>query len=278
MLHNLKGVCIMAGRLTGKVAIITGAGSGIGAAIAKRFVAEGAKIVICGRRKENLEETAAACPAGSVLPFPMDVRKYEDTQAAVAAAIEFGGKVDILVNDAGIAFGGGVAEAKVDEWMDTIATNLFGPFYMMRAVIPHMIELGGGSIVSISSLAGIRRIPSGSAYSTSKEGLIGLAQSVAMDYGKNNIRSNIICPGLTRTPAVDRMAENISAAQGISPDEALAGMMRFSPIHKPVPTDEIALAAVFLASDESTTITGLVLTADSGTSIVDASTSAMRPH
>ena len=268
----------MASRLLGKVAIVTGAGSGIGAAIARRFAAEGAKVIICGRRKEKLEETASTCLEGSVLPFQADVRKYEDTLAVAEAALKFGGKIDILVNDAGIAHAGGVAEAVIEEWMDTIATNLFGAFYMMRAVLPHMIEAGRGSIVSISSLAGIRRIPSGSAYSTSKEGLIGLAQSVAMDYGKYNIRSNIICPGLTHTPAVDGMAERMSEAQGISKDEALENMMRVSPIHRPVPTDEIALAAVFLASDESTTITGTVLTADSGTSIVDASTAAMRPH
>jgi len=268
----------MAGRLNGKIALITGAGSGIGAAIAKRFVAEGAKIVICGRRKEALEETASACPEGSVLPFPSDVRKIEDAQEMADATIRFGGKIDILVNDAGIARRGAVADANIDEWMDVIATNLFGPFYMMRAVIPHMIDAGGGSIISISSLAGIRRTPSSSAYCTSKEGLIGLAQSVAFDYGKYNIRSNIICPGLTYTEGVDRMAENMSKSQGLDKDAVLGNMMRFSPIHRPVPTDEIALAAVFFASDESTALTGAVLTADSGTSIVDASIAALNPH
>ena len=268
----------MAGRLNGKVALITGAGSGIGAAIAKRFVTEGAKIVICGRRKEALENTASACPDGSVLPFPADVRKIEDALKMADAAIEFGGKIDILVNDAGIARRGAVADTDITEWMDVIETNLFGPFYMMRAVIPHMIDAGGGSIISISSLAGIRRTPSMSAYATSKEGLIGLAQSVAYDYGKYNIRSNIICPGMTHTEGNMRMVERVSKSQGIEPDAVIENMMRFSPIHRPVPTDEIALAAVFFASDESTSITGAVLTADSGTSIVDASIAAMDPH
>ena len=268
----------MADRLNGKVAIITGAGSGIGRAIAIRFAAEGARLVICGRRKEALEETAALCPVGSTLSFPSDVRKIEDTQAMVDEAIKFGGKIDILVNDAGIARRGGVVDAVVEEWMDVIATNLFGPFYLMRAVIPHMIEAGGGSIVSISSLAGIRRIPSGSSYCTSKEGLIGLAQSVAMDYGKNHIRSNVICPGLTHTGAVDRMVENMTKSTGMDAEAALKSMMRFSPLPYPVPTDQIALTAVFLASDESTAITGAVISADSGTSIVDASTAAMAIH
>lgn len=268
----------MADRLAGKVAIITGAGSGIGAAIAKRFAAEGAKLVIMGRRKEKLEETAAACPEGTVLPFQGDVRKFEDALAVTDAALKFGGKIDILINDAGIARGGGVAEAPMEEWMDVINTDLIGPFHMMRAVIPHMIEAGGGSIVSISSLAGIRRVPGLSAYSTAKEGLIGLAQSVAMDYGKNNIRSNIICPGNTATEGNLRMLTERAKAQGIELEELLETAMRFSPIHRPVPTDEIAQACVFFASDESTTVTGAVLSADSGTAIVDASTAAMNPH
>jgi len=268
----------MADRLAGKVAIITGAGSGIGAAIAKRFAAEGAKLVIMGRRLERLEETAAACPEGSVLPFRGDVRKIEDSLSVTEAAIKFGGKIDILVNDAGIARNGGVAEADLDEWMDVIVTDLFGPFYMMRAVIPHMIEAGGGSIVSISSLAGIRRVPGLSAYSTAKEGLIGLAQSVAIDYGKYNIRSNIICPGNTATEGNLRMLTEKADAQGVTVEEMLDAAMRFSPIHRPVPTDEIAQACVFFASDESSTITGSVLSADSGTAIVDASTAGMHPH
>ncbi|MCL2125915.1 MAG: SDR family oxidoreductase [Oscillospiraceae bacterium] len=268
----------MADRLNGKVAIITGAGSGIGAAIAKRFAAEGAKIIICGRRKENLEETAASCPEGSVLPYPSDVRKIEDAVSITEAALKFGGKIDILVNDAGIARRGGALDADIDEFMDVMATNVYGPLYLMRAVIPHMIKAGGGSIVSISSLAGVRRIPQAVSYCTSKEALIGLAQSVAMDYGKDKIRSNVICPGLTHTGFVDRMAENTSKEQGISFDEAVANMMRMSPIKRPVPTDEIAQACVFLASDESTTLTGAVLMVDSGTSIVDASIGAANPH
>ena len=268
----------MGDRLEGKVAIITGAGRGIGAAIAKRFAAEGAKIVICDLLKEGLEETASACPEGSALPFPSDVRKIEDAQAMVDAALKFGGKIDILVNDAGITRHGAVAEAKLDEWMDVIETNLFGPFYIMRAVIPHMIDAGGGSIVSISSLAGIRRVPEASAYSTSKSGLIGLAQSVAFDYGKHNIRSNIICPGLTHTNNVDLMAENMGKARGVSKETVLENMVRYSPIRRLVPTDEIAHAAVYFASDESTTVTGAVLSVDSGTAIVDASIAGFDPH
>ena len=268
----------MGGRLEGKVAIITGAGRGIGAAIATRFAAEGARIVIADLLKEGLEETASACPEGSAFPFPTDVRKIEDVQAMVAAALKFGGKIDILVNDAGITRSGGVANADIDEWMDVIATNLFGPFYIIRAVIPHMINAGGGSIVSISSLAGIRRMPEASAYSTSKGGLIAMAQSVAFDYGKYNIRSNIICPGLTHTKNVDLMAENMGKAHGLEKEKVLEDMVRYSPARRLVPPDEIAAAAVYFASDESTTVTGAVLSVDSGAAIVDASVAGFDPH
>jgi len=266
------------GRLTGKVALITGAGSGIGRGIAKRFAAEGAKIVICGRRGEALEETASQCPEGSVFPFPADVRKLEDAQAMAAATIKFGGKIDILVNDAGIARRGGVVDVSLEDWEDVYETNLRGTFYMMRVTIPHMVEAGGGSIITISSLAGIRRIPNGVSYCATKEGLIGLAQSVAMDYGKDNIRSNVICPGFTYTESVDRMMKASAESSGKSLEEVVADSMRVSPIHRPVPTDEIAQACVFFASDESKTTTGAVLSVDSGTAIVDASIAAMNPH
>ena len=266
----------MEGRLANKVAMITGAGSGMGAAIAKRFAKEGAKIVICDMRKEAMENTAAACPEGSVFQFVADVRKIEDAQAMAEAAIKFGGKIDILANVAGITSRGAVADVTLDEWTNVISTNLFGAFYMMRAVLPHMIEARAGSIITISSLAGIRRIPSSTAYSTSKAGLIGLAQSVAYDYGEYNIRSNIICPGLTRTEGVDRMAGERAKTLGMDKEAVFKEMMRLSPIHRPISTDEIASTALFFASDESATITGAVLSADSGTAICDASIGAMR--
>jgi len=268
----------MEGRLQGKVAIVTGAGRGIGQAIAKRFADEGAKVVLCDLLKEGLEETAALCPSGSTVQLPCDVRKIEDAQAMADAALKFGGKIDILVNDAGITRSGGVANAVVEEWLDVINTNLIGPYYIMRAVLPHMMEAGVGSIVSISSLAGIRRMPEASAYSTSKSGLIGLAQSVAFDYGKHGIRSNVICPGLTHTHGVDQMAEGIAKARGTTKEIVLEDMVRYSPARKLAPPAEIAAAAVYFASDESTSVTGTVLSVDAGAAIVDASVAGFDPH
>ena len=158
----------MSGLLNGKVALITGGGSGIGAAIARRFVAEGAKIVITGRRKEALSDTVSTLPDGSVLPFAGDVRNPDDAKAMVDATVKFGGKIDILVNNAGIDPPGNVVDVPIEQWKSVIETNLYGPFYTMKYAVPYMRDAGGGSIVNIASLAGLRRIPSMPAYCSSK--------------------------------------------------------------------------------------------------------------
>ena len=265
----------MSGLLQGKVALVTGGGSGIGAAIAKRFTAEGAKIVITGRRKEALAETVAACPDGSVLPFAGDVRIFEDCQAMVEAVIKFGGKIDILVNNAGIDPSGTVVDVPIDTWKSVIETNLYGPFYTMRAAIPHMIKAGGGSIVNIASLAGLRRIPAMPAYCSSKSGLIGLSQTVALDYGANNIRCNVVCPGATRTAMLENAMKGLADSLGTDITGALDYMTRFNPLPHAATTDQITGAVVFFAGDDSQMITGAVLPVDSGSCVVDPNGAAL---
>ena len=265
----------MNGLLTGKVALITGGGSGIGAAIAKRFTKEGAKIVITGRRAEALAETVAACPEGSVLPFAGDVRKEEDAAAMVTATIKFGGRIDILVNNAGIDPSGTATEVPVEQWKSVIETNLYGPFYTMRAAIPHMIDDGGGAIVNIASLAGLRRIPAMAAYCSSKSGLIGLSQSVALDYGKYNIRCNVVCPGATRTAMLENSMKGLADSLGTDITGALDYMTRFNPLPHPASTDQITGAVVFFAGDDSVKITGAVLPVDEGSCVVDPNGAAL---
>ena len=265
----------MSEQLKGKVALITGGGSGIGAAIAKRFVAEGAKIVITGRRIEALAETVAACPEGTVLPFSGDVTKFEDVQAMVEATVKFGGKIDILVNNAAIDPAGSVVDIPIEQWKKVIETNLYGPFYTMRAAIPYMAKAGGGSIVNVASLAALRRIPMMPAYSSSKSGLIGLSQAVALDYGKDNIRCNVICPGATRTSMLENSMGALATAMNTDVDGALAFMTRFNPLPRPASPDEITGAAVFLASDDSAIITGVVLPIDAGACVVDPNGAAV---
>ena len=261
--------------LNGKTALITGGGSGIGAAIAKRFVAEGAKIVITGRRKEALAETVAALPEGSVLPFAGDVRNADDAKAMVEATVKFGGKIDILVNNAGIDPAGNVVDVSIDLWKSVIETNLYGPFYTMKFAIPYMINAGGGAIVNIASLAGLRRIPGMPAYCSSKSGLIGLSQSVALDFGKDNIRCNVVCPGATRTAMLEGSMQGLADSLGTDITGALDYMTRFNPLPHPASTDQITGAVVFFAGDDSAMITGAVLPVDSGSCVVDPNGAAL---
>ena len=265
----------MSGLLNGKVALITGGGSGIGAAIAKRFVAEGAKIVITGRRKEALADTVSALPEGSVLPFAADVRNPDDAKAMVEATIKFGGKIDILVNNAGIDPPGNVVDVPIEQWKSVLETNLYGPFHTMKYAIPYMKEAGGGSIVNIASLAGLRRIPSMSAYCSSKSGLIGLSQSVALDFGRDNIRCNVVCPGATRTSMLETAMTGLAASLDTDITGALDYMTRFNPLAHAASTEQITGAVVFFAGDDSLMVTGTVLPVDSGSCVVDPNGAAL---
>ena len=265
----------MSGLLNGKVALITGGGSGIGAAIAKRFVAEGAKIVITGRRAEALAGTVAALPEGSVLPFPGDVRNPDDAKAMVDETVKFGGKIDILVNNAGIDPAGNVVDVSIEQWKSVIETNLYGPFYTMKYAIPYMVEAGGGSIVNIASLAGLRRIPSMPAYSSSKSGLIGLSQAVALDFGRSNIRCNVVCPGATRTEMLENAMKGLADSLETDISGALDYMTRFNPLAHAATTDQITGAVVFFAGDDSLMVTGTVLPVDAGSCVVDPNGAAL---
>ena len=259
----------MAGRLEGKAAIVTGGGVGIGAAIAKAFVNEGAKVLITGRRKEKLEEFSAQFPEDSIAWYAGDVSKIEDCEAMVNAAVTKFGKLDVLVNNAGIDTPGSVTDIPLQDWYDVVNTNLMGPFYLTRLSIPKMIEQGGGSIINISSLAGVRAIPGMPAYCTTKAALIGLTNSVALDYGDKGIRINSISPGATATDMMKTSMAGLAKAQETDIYGAFDLLTRFSPIKRAAEPDEIAPAAVYFASDESKFITGHNLLIDGGATVVD---------
>jgi meso-butanediol dehydrogenase/(S,S)-butanediol dehydrogenase/diacetyl reductase len=254
--------------LKGKVALITGGGSGIGASIARRFVKEGARICICGRRQEMLDKVAGSLPAGSVLTCAGDVTKPADAEKMVKATMDFAGELDVLVNDAGIDTPGDILEINLDVWNRVIATNMTGPMLMIRNAIPQMLKAGGGSIINIASLAGVRCIPGMPAYCASKAGLIMLTQQIALDYSPFKIRSNVVCPG-----AVNSMLENprvpISDEMKVQIDKTIANLTRYSPMRRAGIPAEIAGVCSFLASDDSSFMTGAVLMVDGGSSIVD---------
>jgi meso-butanediol dehydrogenase/(S,S)-butanediol dehydrogenase/diacetyl reductase len=262
-------------KLKGMTALVTGGGTGIGAAITTRFVAEGAKVCITGRRKEKLDEQAAAFPRESVLAYPGDVSCHEDVKRMVAATVEFGGRMDILVNNAACDALGPVTELDPDDWRRVLDTNLTGPFLLMKESIPHMISAGGGSIINIASIGALRCMPGAPAYGTSKAGLVFLTQQAALDYGPVGIRCNALCPGATRTEMLEEAVSGIGKGMGVDVDGILARFSSCVPLRRVSAPSEMAAVCAFLASEESSFMTGSVLVVDGGEIIVDVTGAAI---
>lgn len=255
--------------LKGKTAIITGGGSGIGAAVARRFVTEGARVCIVGRREDALDQVIKSLPSGSAVKCRGDVSQAEDLARIVETAVDFGGTVNVLVNNAGVGTHGSIIDAPVEEWRKTLEINLVGPFMLMRAVIPHMIKAEGGSIVNVSSLASLRGIPEGSAYCTSKAGLNMLTMQAALDFGVHGIRCNAVCPGFVFSDMTEEHFGQVAKDHGTDLNTYMKKVFQDIPSQKPATPDRIAGICCFLASDDSSYITGTVIPADGGLSVMD---------
>lgn len=248
-------------QLDNKTAVITGGGTGIGRAIAKRFHDEGAFVTIAGRREEKLiESSRTISPEGErVLTVPTDVTVEEDIKNLLAVAAERTGAIDILVNNAGAMQFATLDAAPMSEWDLMMKTNAWGPWRLMAHVVPYMKKAGGGSVVNISSIAGIKAFPGAGLYCASKAALQVFSQVAAMENASQNIRVNCILP------AVVEDTELTAAALG--EDNVQAFWDKFGPLHplgrngKPV---DIADAALFLASQQSSWITGVLLNVDGG--------------
>ena len=255
--------------LKGKVALITGGGSGIGTAIAERFVADGVRICITGRRKEMLEKVAESLPPASVVICQGDVSKEEEVKRMVETTMKFGGKIDVLVNNAGINHPAPIAELDLKLWEHVIAVNLTGPFLLMKEVVPHMLKEGGGSIINIASLGGLRCLPSMPAYCSSKAGLIMLTQQAALEYGSKNIRSNVVCPGGVSTDMTVKDFGEFGRMLGIEHNTFINQIAKEIPMRRFAAPSEIGGLCSYLASDDSSFMTGAVITLDGGTAVVD---------
>lgn len=261
--------------LKGKVALVTGGGAGIGVSIAERFVAEGAKVCISGRRQEKLDEVAGSLPKGTVATCAGDVTSLEDTRRMVETAVEFGGRLDILVNNAGIDQGGVIVDLDPEVWRQVIETNLTGPFYLMKFAIPHMIRNGGGSVINMASLAGVRCIPNMAAYCSAKAGLIMLTQQAALDYGPVKIRCNAVLPGPVRTEMLENSMIPMADAMDVTVDGVFDKLTQFLPLRRAASTEEVAGICAFLASDDASFITATAILVDGGAAIVDPCGSAL---
>jgi NAD(P)-dependent dehydrogenase (short-subunit alcohol dehydrogenase family) len=263
-------------KLQGKVTLITGGGTGIGTAIAKRFVEEGARICITGRRREMLDKVARSLPVDAVTTCAGDVTKLADVERMVAAALAFGGgRLDVVVNNAGIDPGGTVTDIDPDLWRQILDTNVTGPFLVMKASIPHMIKGGGGSIINISSLGGLRCLPGMPGYCTSKAALNMLTKQVALDYGPFRIRCNAVCPGATRTAMLEEALTPLGDVLHTDVDGVFACISSNVPLRRVAAPDEITGICSYLASDDSAFMTGSVLLIDGGASVVDVSGAAL---
>jgi dihydroanticapsin dehydrogenase len=244
------------GRVADKVCIVTGAGSGIGRATAIRLAEEGG-LVLCA--DIDADSAAATAADGAGVPFTADVSDSAQVDAMVAAAVERWGRVDVLVNNAGVNIPGvlhEVPDATIDK---VLAVNVKGQIYGCRAVIPHMLAQGGGSIINVSSVNGLVSEPFLTVYSASKGASVMLTKGVALDYAKQGIRCNVICPGWVDTPINYAHAEMLGGLQHVYDT-----IDSFQPIGRPGEPREIAHVALFLASDEASFMTGAVLSVDGG--------------
>jgi NAD(P)-dependent dehydrogenase (short-subunit alcohol dehydrogenase family) len=257
----------MVDRVKGKVALITGAGTGVGRACMKLFAAEGAKVVGVSRTQANLDETLAQVKAagGEGAVVAADLATSAGAEKAVAATLAAYGRIDILVNSAGVGYSwlekspgsmGPIDETSPEKWAEVMAINLDSVFHMCRLAIPQMKKQGGGAIVNVTSISGLLGLPVAHTYTAAKGGAINLTRSIAITYCGDNIRCNCIAPGFIDTPMVASVLNLFDDAQMAD---------RLCPMKRPGTPEEMAYACLYLGSDESTYCQGTVLVVDGGT-------------
>jgi NAD(P)-dependent dehydrogenase (short-subunit alcohol dehydrogenase family) len=245
------------GELQGKVAIITGGGTGIGRGIAKVMAREGATVVCTDINPKNAEDTVAAVKAagGKAEALRQDVTKWDSCREVADKVLKAHGQIDIIVTNAGVSKSVPITELDEAEWDRVNDVNIKGVFFSVKSVIPHMISRRYGKIVTIASMVGKEGIPLFTHYCASKFAVIGLTQSLAKELAPHNINVNAVCPGVVRTPLWDPLLKQLSANKGITEAEAWGEFVGGIPFARPQEPEDIGEAVAFLASDRARNIT-----------------------
>jgi NAD(P)-dependent dehydrogenase (short-subunit alcohol dehydrogenase family) len=270
-------------RLKGRHAVVTGGGTGIGAAIARALAAEGAKLTLVGRRREKLEEVAtilcAPAQAGAqvsipsvglllsqehIVIAPADVTDPTQVEAALAKAREANGPISILVNNAGAASSEPFAKIRVEEWREAMAVNLDALLHTCQGALPDLLADEAGRIVNLASTAGLKGYAYTAAYTAAKHGAVGFTRALAAEFAKTNLTVNAVCPGFTDTRLIADAVAAIQQKTGRTEEQALGELTRFNPQGRLVSTQEVADAVLWLCLPESRSINGQAIAVAGG--------------
>jgi NAD(P)-dependent dehydrogenase (short-subunit alcohol dehydrogenase family) len=262
------------GTARGKVVLVTGGGTGIGAAVARMLATGGDQVVICGRREVPLRAVAEETGA---LVVVADVSEAEGVARVVDETVATFGRLDGLVINHGIIHVGRIDEISPEQWDETLRVNLTSPFLLVRAALPHLLA-ARGAVVAVSSVAALRASDGMAAYSASKAGLLLLTQSLAVDHGRDGLRANAICPGWTATEMGDMEMAELGADRGLSVEDAYRLATAIVPQRRAASPDEIAAAVGWLMSDAASYVNGVVLPVDGGSCAVDPGTLSLDPR